>query len=232
MLAMTDCAVDKGVGRFRERQLYLSRVENATKSIGQGNKERVSGIYVHGFLIDISATLSQIPPSSFAHRFSYLDVVLREMERWNAENHRMKCGLIVSINRTETAEQAMESVRLAMEMRERGIVGFDLSGNPSIGSFETWRPALELAKKSEFKVTLHIGEVINDREIKVRKEDAVFDVIHSFTSVALFESGNDRFPTRPYWTCRFCGTMNFSSVMLKKRCLFVLVSFAEWQESG
>ncbi|KAK9168744.1 hypothetical protein Syun_000884 [Stephania yunnanensis] len=36
--------------------------------------------------------------------------------------------LLLSINRQETREAAMETVKLALEMKDLGVVGFDLSG--------------------------------------------------------------------------------------------------------
>jgi hypothetical protein len=37
-------------------------------------------------------------------------------------------------------------VQLALKYQEKGVVGVDLSGNPSVGRWEQWLPALELAK--------------------------------------------------------------------------------------
>ncbi|PIN21147.1 Adenine deaminase/adenosine deaminase [Handroanthus impetiginosus] len=73
--------------------------------------------------------------------------------------------LLLSIDRRETAEAAMETVELALEMRDRGVVGIDLSGNPVVGEWPTFLPALEFAKKQGLPVTLHCGEVPNPDEI-------------------------------------------------------------------
>ncbi|KAL0353240.1 UNVERIFIED_CONTAM: N6-mAMP deaminase [Sesamum angustifolium] len=40
--------------------------------------------------------------------------------------------LLLSIDRRETAEAATETVKLALEMRDLGVVGIDLSGNPAV----------------------------------------------------------------------------------------------------
>lgn len=43
--------------------------------------------------------------------------------------------LLLSIDRRESTESAMETVNLALEMRDVGVVGIDLSGNPTIGEW-------------------------------------------------------------------------------------------------
>jgi hypothetical protein len=40
----------------------------------------------------------------------------------------------------------MAQVELAKEMKEKGVVGIDLSGNPEVGCWETWLPALHEAR--------------------------------------------------------------------------------------
>lgn len=55
-------------------------------------------------------------------------------------------------------------VRLAVELMPQGVVGVDLSGNPVVGSWHTWLPALQLARQSGLKVTLHAAEVVNASE--------------------------------------------------------------------
>ena len=70
-----------------------------------------------------------------------------------------ECAVILSIDRRENTEQALITVRLAAEHRQRGVVGIDLSGNPSIGEWSTWEPALQAARQGGLKITLHAGEV-------------------------------------------------------------------------
>lgn len=70
-----------------------------------------------------------------------------------------ECAVILSIDRRESSEQALETVRLAAAHRQQGVVGIDLSGNPSIGDWATWEPALQVARQAGLKITLHAGEV-------------------------------------------------------------------------
>ncbi|XP_020210358.1 adenosine deaminase-like protein [Cajanus cajan] len=79
---------------------------------------------------------------------------------------RIFVRLLLSIDRRETTEAAIETVKLALEMRQFGVVGIDLSGNPSIGDWTTYLPALKFAREQGLCVTLHCGEVPNSKEIK------------------------------------------------------------------
>ncbi|XP_057764849.1 N6-mAMP deaminase isoform X3 [Salvia miltiorrhiza] len=74
--------------------------------------------------------------------------------------------LLLSIDRRETAEAAMETVELAVDLKDFGVVGIDLSGNPNVGQWMTFLPALEFAKKQGLPITLHCGEVPNSVEIR------------------------------------------------------------------
>ncbi|XP_010538724.1 PREDICTED: adenosine deaminase-like protein isoform X2 [Tarenaya hassleriana] len=73
--------------------------------------------------------------------------------------------LLLSIDRRESTESAMETVKLALELRDAGIVGIDLSGNPCIGEWATFLPSLEFARDQGLHITLHCGEVPNPKEI-------------------------------------------------------------------
>ncbi|GMN49852.1 hypothetical protein TIFTF001_019013 [Ficus carica] len=74
--------------------------------------------------------------------------------------------LLLSIDRRETTEAAMETVKLALELRQFGVVGIDLSGNPIVGEWTTFLPALKFARDEGLCITLHCGEVPNPTEIR------------------------------------------------------------------
>ncbi|XP_052183598.1 N6-mAMP deaminase isoform X2 [Diospyros lotus] len=63
--------------------------------------------------------------------------------------------LLLSIDRRESTESAMETVKLALAMRHLGVAGIDLSGNPIVGKWE-----------EDLPITLHCGEVPNPVEIQ------------------------------------------------------------------
>jgi hypothetical protein len=41
--------------------------------------------------------------------------------------------LLLSIDRRQSTDEALETARLAVQLRDKGVVGLDLSGNPSVG---------------------------------------------------------------------------------------------------
>lgn len=74
------------------------------------------------------------------------------------DRESMPTYLILSIDRRNTAEQAMEVIDLAIRYRTRGIVGVDLCGDPSKGDVSTFREAFVKAKQHGLKITLHFAE--------------------------------------------------------------------------
>lgn len=67
--------------------------------------------------------------------------------------------LLLSIDRREDAAAAMATVQLAAELQPQGVDGIDLSGNPTIGSWATWEPALKHARELGLRLTVHAAEV-------------------------------------------------------------------------
>ena len=73
--------------------------------------------------------------------------------------HQCLVKLLLSIDRRESTEQALETVQLAASLQDQGVVGIDLSGNPAVGTWQTWLPALNKAREQGLKITLHAAEV-------------------------------------------------------------------------
>ncbi|KAM0867783.1 hypothetical protein ACQ4PT_041741 [Festuca glaucescens] len=82
------------------------------------------------------------------------------------KKNKIYVRLLLSIDRRETTSAALDTVNLAMEMKDQGVVGIDLSGNPVVGEWETYLPALEHARELGIPITIHCGEVPNRKEIQ------------------------------------------------------------------
>jgi len=71
----------------------------------------------------------------------------------------MPTRLILSVDRRNTAAEAMEVVDLAIKYKSCGIVGIDLCGNPLKGDVSTYRETFTKAKLHGLKLTLHFAEI-------------------------------------------------------------------------
>ncbi|KAI9321247.1 hypothetical protein BX666DRAFT_2071731 [Dichotomocladium elegans] len=90
---------------------------------------------------------------------SYLRAVLSVI---NEPRSDIIVKLIVSIDRRNTLEEAYEAVDLASRFRDQNVVGIDLCGDVTKGSFLALRPAFEKAKSLGFKTTLHFNEIVEN----------------------------------------------------------------------
>ena len=71
----------------------------------------------------------------------------------------MASYLILSIDRRNSVEQAMEVVDLAIRFQTLGVVGIDLCGDPTKGDVSIYRETFLKAKTHGLKITLHFAEV-------------------------------------------------------------------------
>ncbi|KAL8268037.1 hypothetical protein R6Q59_001835 [Mikania micrantha] len=91
-----------------------------------------------------------------------------DLETFSKSQTKMRIivRLLLSIDRRESTASAMETVNLALEMKDMGVIGIDLSGNPTVGDWKNFFPALKFAKDQGLSVTLHCGEVPNSVEVQ------------------------------------------------------------------
>lgn len=74
----------------------------------------------------------------------------------------MKCRYIVSINRAQSTDVAMEHAKLASDLVKEGniyVVGLDLSGDPFKNTFKNLEPCFVLARNAGLKSSIHCGEI-------------------------------------------------------------------------
>ncbi|MCO5603661.1 hypothetical protein L7F22_057812 [Adiantum nelumboides] len=90
----------------------------------------------------------------------------QKLLRTNFSRPIIHVKLLLSIDRRESTEAAIRTVQLALDMRNLGVIGIDLSGNPRVGDWNTFVPALKLAREQGLPITLHCGEVPNQLEVQ------------------------------------------------------------------
>ena len=133
-------------------------------------RESLADLAADGVVYAELRTTPKDRPEEGLSKRSYLEAVLRAMEEHNhsgriggAAGSRVHCEgrLIVSVDRRESADQALATVRLAVELAAETplVVGVDLSGDPAVGEWSTWEPALLLAHAKGLPVTLHFAEL-------------------------------------------------------------------------
>lgn len=86
-----------------------------------------------------------------------MDWVIEGAEQ-GEEEYGVKTRLIVSTNRHESPDIAMEVIRLALERLDQGIVGLDLAGNEAEFSAEPFSGFIREAKQEGLRLTIHAGE--------------------------------------------------------------------------
>ncbi|KAL6072907.1 Adenosine deaminase like [Balamuthia mandrillaris] len=110
-------------------------------------------------------TTPRANPESGMTKQSYVETVLRVMNECN-ERLPIISRLLLSINRTQSQEEAMETVELAQRFKKDGVVGIDWSGNPHEGTLDTFLPAFAKARGEDvdLPLTLHMAEIVNPTE--------------------------------------------------------------------
>ena len=68
-------------------------------------------------------------------------------------------NLILSIDRRQSAAEAMATAQLAVLFAHRGVVGVDLSGDPALGDARYFVPALCFARQRSLKLAVHVAEI-------------------------------------------------------------------------
>lgn len=87
-----------------------------------------------------------------------IQLVLDTFDQCKHDNIPVVCRLIVSISRVMKFEVAERAVKLAVELKDRGVVGLDFSGDPTKGRFAPYKSLFEYGKKEGLPLSCHFAE--------------------------------------------------------------------------
>ncbi|XP_030587904.1 N6-Methyl-AMP deaminase [Archocentrus centrarchus] len=93
---------------------------------------------------------------------SYIETVIKAIQQCKDEGVDIDVRFLVAIDRRNGTEVALETVNLAEEFMLSSdglVVGVDLSGDPTVGHGRYLLPALQKAKNSGLKLSLHLSEI-------------------------------------------------------------------------
>ncbi|XP_030037615.2 adenosine deaminase-like protein [Manduca sexta] len=105
--------------------------------------------------------------TQFMDKRQYIDTIVKAIQK-SSIHLTMITRLIVSINRNSSLKDAEDISTIAIEFHKKYpdiVVGIELSGDPTVGNFKDFIPALSKAKNTGLKITLHCGEVCNPKEV-------------------------------------------------------------------
>lgn len=131
-------------------------------------------------------TTPRTMPKAGLSKSQYVGAILAAISEFEAGDTALRTRLILSIDRRNTLEEALEVVALAREFRERGVVGIDLCGDPKKGGIASLAPAFRLARRElpDLGLTLHFAEAEQsgtDEELNMLLDwqpDRIGHVIH------------------------------------------------------
>ena len=86
-----------------------------------------------------------------------MDWVIDSVEKASAQ-YNIQVRLIASVNRHESVDLAEETIQLAVDRKERGILAVDLAGNEADFPGEDFAPTFHEARQAGLKTTIHAGE--------------------------------------------------------------------------
>ncbi|KAF6812626.1 adenosine deaminase [Colletotrichum sojae] len=119
--------------------------------------------------LELRTTPRSLPSPSSQPPSVYVSTILSAIASFETAHpgpETMRTRLILSVDRRHTPAQAHETVRLAAEFREQGVVGVDLCGDPSArchgipgqDDISIFRGAFAEARELGLGITIHFGE--------------------------------------------------------------------------
>lgn len=93
----------------------------------------------------------------------YVGIVMEAIHDFSTseqnKHDKLHTKLILSIDRKNSLEEALEVVALAVKYRDQGVVGIDLCGNPTRKPISHLSPAFAEATAQGLAITFHFGEI-------------------------------------------------------------------------
>jgi adenosine deaminase len=117
------------------------------------------------------------PSEAVSSKREYIETILsvfRKVEREEKVRYKkaladekyprlpMACRFIVSVDRSQSVEEAQENIELAIDFYQQDgslVVGVDLGGNPTKQDFRLFQPLFGKARNVGLKITLHCAEI-------------------------------------------------------------------------
>jgi adenosine deaminase len=135
---------------------YIYALCNDVSSITQSTNSVLQSFQDDGVVyLELRTTPRAIPSANITKEI-YVQLVLSCISSFGSPTMRTK--LILSIDRSNTKQEALEVIDLALKYRSDGVVGVDLCGNPAKGDVSIFQDAFRKAKEAGLKITLHFAE--------------------------------------------------------------------------
>ncbi|KFY15552.1 hypothetical protein V492_01916 [Pseudogymnoascus sp. VKM F-4246] len=135
---------------------YIYELCNDAESISYSTKSVLQDFQDDGVVYLELRTTPRLIKQAGITKEAYVKLVLSTIASFKSPT--MVTKLILSIDRRNSEEEALEVVDLALRYRDQGVVGVDLCGDPTKGNVDTFRSAFAKAKEHSLKVTIHFAE--------------------------------------------------------------------------
>ncbi|KAI0382630.1 Metallo-dependent hydrolase [Hypomontagnella monticulosa] len=137
---------------------YIYNLINDASSLEHSTKSVVADFAADGVVYLELRTTPRAMPSAGLDKAGYVAAVLQAMSAAQEAAQTIHARLILSIDRRNTLDEALEAVELAKRFRDKGVVAIDLCGDPTKGDVSLFTPAIEEARTAGLKITIHFAE--------------------------------------------------------------------------
>ncbi|KAI1465156.1 Metallo-dependent hydrolase [Daldinia caldariorum] len=138
---------------------YIYNLINDVPSLELSTRSVVRDFAADGVVYLELRTTPRTMPAAGLDKAGYVAAVLQAIsEEEQALAQTLHARLILSIDRRNVLDEALEVIALAKRFRDQGVVGVDLCGDPTKGDVALFTPAIEQARAAGLKVTVHFAE--------------------------------------------------------------------------